>query len=257
MENTCHCPELVAEHGLSLLIETSGARILFDAGASPAFAANAGHMGVNLASVNMAVLSHGHYDHGGGLSRFLELNSHASVLVSPHAFDGHFNAIGRDIGLNAALASHPRVVRASETVCSPLPGLTLYAGSVLGDSAEDIAGGMTMVVNGVRQPEDFRHEQYMVIEEAGRRILFSGCSHRGVLRIVRHFRPDVFVGGFHLMKLNPQLDADALLATADELAAYPTIYLTGHCTGEGAFRVMQRRMGRRLRSLSTGQVIDL
>lgn len=257
MENTCSYPELVAEHGLSLLIETAGSRVLFDTGASSAFAANAERMGVDLASVDLAVLSHGHYDHGGGLPRFLELNTHAPVLVSPHAFERHFNAAGRDIGLDAALASHPRVVRVAAAVCSPLPGLTLYAGSVLGDSAESVSGGMTMEADGVRQPEDFRHEQYMVIEEAGRRILFSGCSHRGVLPIVRHFRPDVFIGGFHLMKLNPQLDADILLATADELAACPTIYLTGHCTGEGAFRVMQRRMGRQLRPLTTGQVVDL
>lgn len=257
MENTCCCPGLVAEHGLSLLVETAGVRILFDVGATPAFAANAERMGVDLAAVDLAVLSHGHYDHGGGLARFLELNTRAVVRVSPYAFGGHYNAAGRDIGIDAALEAHPRVLPTPGESFSPIPGVTLYAGRVVGDAAEDISGGMTMALGDTRLPEDFRHEQYMLVEESGRRILFSGCSHRGVLRIVRHFRPDIFVGGFHFMKLDPQRDADTLSAAAAELAAYPTMYWTGHCTGEGAFRLMQSRMGKRLRAFSTGLVVDL
>ena len=96
-ENTCNRPELEAEHGLSLLIEAAGMRILFDTGASPLFASNATQMGLDLATVDMAILSHGHYDHGGGLEHFLNINMHAPVWVSPHAFDVHFNALGKDI----------------------------------------------------------------------------------------------------------------------------------------------------------------
>ena len=94
-ENTTACPELTAEHGLSLYIEANGLRILFDAGQSDAFAENAQRLGVDLSGVDLAVLSHGHYDHGGGLMRFLELNDHAPVYVSSHAFGGHYNASGK------------------------------------------------------------------------------------------------------------------------------------------------------------------
>ena len=77
IENTTLSPALTAEHGLSLYIETRGHKILFDMGQSPAFAENAETLGVDLSEIDLAILSHGHYDHGGGLATFLELNSTA------------------------------------------------------------------------------------------------------------------------------------------------------------------------------------
>ena len=66
-ENTARDPALTPEHGLSLLVETAGRVILLDVGQSDAFAKNAERMGLSLADVDLAVLSHGHYDHGGGI----------------------------------------------------------------------------------------------------------------------------------------------------------------------------------------------
>ena len=81
MENTALSPELTAEHGLSLFVETDSARFLFDAGQSGAFADNAKKLGVDLRAADFAVLSHGHYDHGGGIRKFLELNKTAPVYL--------------------------------------------------------------------------------------------------------------------------------------------------------------------------------
>ena len=72
MENTACREDLAKEHGLSLYLQTGERHILFDAGQSGAFADNARAMGVDLEQVDTAVLSHGHYDHGGGLNRFLD-----------------------------------------------------------------------------------------------------------------------------------------------------------------------------------------
>ena len=65
-ENTAASDEFGCEHGLSLYVETGKHRLLFDTGASDLFAKNAARLGVELSAVDTAVLSHGHYDHGGG-----------------------------------------------------------------------------------------------------------------------------------------------------------------------------------------------
>ena len=172
IENTsCHS-DLVAEHGLSLLIETAaGLRILFDAGATAAFADNAQHMGVDLASVDVAVLSHGHFDHGGGLARFLELNHHAPIWVSPHAFDAHYNANGKNIGLSPELRLHPQIRMLHAEQLELAPGVQLHRASNMPTPHGAEGQDMTTVINGERVADDFRHEQYLQIEEKGKRIL--------------------------------------------------------------------------------------
>ena len=87
LENTPSSDSVTAEHGLRLFIETENAKILFDMGQTDAFANNARVLGIDLSSADLAVLSHGHYDHGGGLTKFLELNRTAPVYLSPHAFE--------------------------------------------------------------------------------------------------------------------------------------------------------------------------
>ena len=254
VENTTCREDLTAEHGLSLYMEAGGHRILFDAGQSDAFARNGASLGIDLEKVDFAVLSHGHYDHGGGLSRFLEINNHAPVYMSPHAFDGHYNADGRDIGLDPALRPSGRIRFAGDGQ-RVAEGITLYRelGGQMPYPIEPF--GLTVLENGVRKPEDFRHELYLLIQEAGKRIPISGCSHRGILNIMDRFRPDVLIGGFHFMKLSP--DSEALEAAANRLMGYDTVYYTGHCTGQAQFCRMRQIMGSRLQYLSTGTVLDI
>lgn len=255
-ENTTCSAELAAEHGLSLLIETNGQLILFDTGASGAFADNAEHMGLDLQQVDAVVLSHGHYDHGGGLERFLSLNSQAPVYVSPHAFEPHFNAAGKDIGLSHTPADHPRIRRVHDNEFRLAAGITLHRALDMPPTYPPAGEGMSTIVKGERVADDFRHEQYLLVEEAGKRVLVSGCSHRGVLNIATYFRPDVLVGGFHFMKADPIRDADRLHHAADILQQLPTRYYTGHCTGEAAGKILATRLGDRLHFLHTGLCVE-
>ena len=102
-------------------------------------------------------------------------------------------------------------------------------------------------------PDDFRHEQYMLIEENGKQILFSGCSHKGILNIAEWFQPDVLIGGFHFSKL--PLD-DTLKDYAQYLEGFKTEYYTCHCTGVEQFSFMKQFMSR-LFYLSAGQILQL
>ncbi len=99
------------------------------------------------------------------------------------------------------------------------------------------SAGLTVMKDGVFVPDDFRHEQYLLIEEAGRRILISGCSHKGVVNIMEWFRPDVLIGGFHFMKLPTD---NVLQSYAERLDGYDCDYYTCHCTGTEQYEYMKR-----------------
>lgn len=248
MENTACREDLCFEHGLSLYLETQNHKILFDAGQSGAFADNAEKLGMNLAQVDFAVLSHGHYDHSGGLWKFLEINGQGPVYVSSHAFEPHYSAKGY-IGVDPALKNHDRIRYVAEET-NLAEGITLY---MLGSAPMDTAG-LQMEENGVRKPDDFRHEQYLMIEEQGKRILISGCSHKGILNIVDAFRPDILIGGFHFMKIE---DEETLKAAAKKLLEYDTIYYTGHCTGRKQYDHLKDIMGEKLHYIAAGTILEL
>lgn len=257
IENTACRSDLSAEHGLSLYIETGDHRILFDAGQSGAFADNAEKMGIDLSKVDLAIISHGHYDHGGGLARFLERNRTAPVYLSCHAFERHYNAAGKYIGLDSTLAGCDRIIRVAEEmeICD---GIRLLTCNDRERAFQTDPFGLTVMENGQLCPEDFRHEQYLLIREQGKRVCFSGCSHKGILNIAHWFQPDVLVGGFHFKQLDPAGEGTAVLeAAAQMLLQYPTRYYTGHCTGVEQYEYMKRIMGSKLNAISTGSYIEI
>lgn len=249
LENTSACG-LPAEHGLSLFVEMENCRFLFDMGQTDLFARNAETLGIDLNTADFAVLSHGHYDHGGGLRTFLALNEHAPVYMNRYAFEPHYNGTEKYIGLDQGLRASGRIVFLEEDL-QISEGITVY-GCLNAPKVVDFgSSGLNMIQGGRMMPEDFRHEQYLLAEENGKKILFSGCSHRGILNVMHGFRPDVLIGGFHLSK-HP-LD-ETLAGYAKALDAYPTVYYTGHCTGTEQYRFMKERM-RNLHYLSTGKTV--
>lgn len=249
MENTSCREDLCFEHGLSLYLETGSHKILFDAGQTAAFADNAQTLGVDLGNVDFAVLSHGHYDHSGGLGKFLETNENAPVYVSQWAFEPHWESDGRYVGVDLSLQENGRIRYVAEKT-TLAEGITLFR---LETAPMDTAG-LLVEENGVRLPDDFRHEQYLLLEEAGKRILISGCSHKGILNIMEAFRPDILIGGFHFMKITEE---EKLEAAAKKLLAYDTVYYTGHCTGQKQYDYLKTIMGEKLHYISTGTVLEL
>ena len=257
MENTAADPAFQAEHGLSLYIETGDTKILFDSGQSPAFAQNAKTLGVDLAAVDFAVLSHGHYDHSGGLETFLSLNDHAPVYLSQYAFDESIDGIGKYIGVDPSLQGNPRLIPVQSGM-QIAPGLELFTDEGFSYKQPVQPYGLCVRRDNALLPDDFRHELYLLITEGSKRILLSGCSHRGIVNIASWFSPDVLIGGFHFMKLDPGGDGKQTLdAAAKELTAYNTRYCTCHCTGVAQYEYLKPLMGNQLQYLSCGQEIVL
>lgn len=241
---------LPVEHGLSLYIELADKKLLFDTGQSSLFSKNAERLGIDLGEVDVAVLSHGHYDHGGGLEKFLEINKKAPVYMSKFAFEPHFNG-EKYIGLDTDLNRDRFIFTDGVTKISD--GLTLYSCNEMEKKVEFGSFGLNMFKNGKLVPDDFRHEHYLLIEENGKRTLISGCSHKGIINIVNRFKPDALVGGFHFSKL--ELD-NKLKSYAENLNSYNTNYYTCHCTGEEQFKFMKKYM-KNLNYLSEGETIEI
>ena len=252
IDNTTELDFMKVEHGLSLYIETEKCKILFDMGQTDLFYENAKALGVELCDVDIAVLSHGHYDHGGGLRKFLEINDRAPVYIHKDAFLPHYNGTEKYIGLDTYLKDSTRIVFTSDQHI--INGeLELFSCNGRERCHALIPSGLNEKSSGSFVPDDFRHEQYLLIKEKGKKVLISGCSHKGILDIARWFSPDVLVGGFHYSKL--ALDG-CLADAARELESYRTEFYTCHCTGREQYEFMKRYMTG-LHYLSCGQNITV
>lgn len=262
-ENTAASKNFGCEHGLSLYVETDKHRLLFDTGSSGLFAENAVKLGVDLSTVNMAILSHGHYDHGGGLKTFLNKNTQAKVYVHERAFEPHYadrpNGTKAYIGLDTGLLPNKRFVFCRERVrideelelFSEIRGET----SVPSGNAELYRKEENAFLS-----DDFAHEQNLVIYQNGRVLLIAGCAHRGIVNIVRYFRtvngrfPDIVIGGFHLHSHGSGKNeaAETVDAVARELIQTGAQYYTCHCTGQEAYKRLKAAMGKQIGYLSAG-----
>ena len=268
VENISDNPNLTAEHGLSLYIETMRHKILFDTGASQIFAENAGKMGVDLSAVDIAIISHGHYDHGGGIRTFLELNQSAKIYINKNAFQNHYSqsifSQQKYIGLDQGLFPNPRFVFVDKglIIDEELEIFSHIAGNRFPPSGNQ---DLYMETKGELQQDDFSHEQNLIISENGKTLLVAGCAHKGIVNIVDQFyqdkkrMPDYVIGGFHLYNGAAKKDEAPSIVSGIGKALLETKvqYFTGHCTGKKSYEQLKGILGEKLGYISTGSQIKL
>ena len=290
-ENTEGAAGCGFEHGLCFYIETEHHKLLMDTGQSDLFIKNAEKLGVDLTKVDTVVLSHGHYDHGGGILPFAEINPDAKIYVQASAFGEYYSIDSKGqphyIGLAEGIRELPQIVVVGskpdseekedaqsevDTEGSFEDGiyriddeLSLFTG--IGNEYPIPSANqrlMKKTEEGMVQ-DDFGHEQCLVINEGTKSVLLSGCAHHGILNILDRYRalyggdPDVVISGFHMMKRHGYSDEDItmIIDTALELRKLHTVFYTGHCTGVEPYNAMKKLMGDKLHYVHSGDEIRI
>lgn len=258
IENTTDS-ELKCEHGLSLYIEYKDKRILLDAGSTEAFAENAADMGVDLKTVDLAFLSHGHYDHSGGFGAFIKENQKAPVYAMERVVGGYYSTSGGSLhgigipvevlnGLKERFALVTDVTKVAE-------GITLVPHDTPGLEKQGKRAGLYyqkgLALNCDLVPDDFAHEMSVVFETDEGLVICNSCSHGGLQNIVREVK-EVFpgskilayVGGLH-MKGRENGEEICTFSTEEVKALTDFIktediqlLITGHCTGAPAMKLL-------------------
>ena len=213
MENTAPTDCLAAEHGLSLLIEGGGRRVLYHTGGSPRFMQNAGALGAGLLGLDALVLSHGHYDHTGGAAALLSLEEPPREIFLGRGFFDPRRSREKDGLMDISSMVEERLLKRSGIPCRVVgeepvklgEGLWLVSGFAPGEPVEAPSPRLLRLRGGALEVDAFEEEVAVVLETPGHLALVSGCSHVGVLNMCRRVeelfgRPVTdFVGGTHLM----------------------------------------------------------
>lgn len=290
-ENTEGAAGCGFEHGLCFYIETEHHKLLMDTGQSDLFIKNAEKLGVDLTKVDTVVLSHGHYDHGGGILPFASINPDAKIYVQASAFGEYYSIDSKGqphyIGLAEGIRELPQVVvvgskpdsaekedaqSEADTEGSFEDGiyriddeLSLFTG--IGNEHPIPSANQRLMKKTEEDmvQDDFVHEQCLVIKEGSKSVLLSGCAHHGILNILERYRelyggdPDVVISGFHMMKRHGYSDEDItmIIDTALELRKLRTVFYTGHCTGVEPYNAMKKLMGDKLHYVHSGDEIRI
>ncbi len=253
IDNITKDDKLLDEWGLSLYIEYKEQKILLDTGASDAFLKNAQAMGIDLKQVDFGVLSHAHYDHADGLDAFFDACPDIPFYLSENCRENAYGIkedeplkyIGIKRGLLEQYADRIHFVEGPAEISE---GVWLIPHSKKDYEAIALRGRLYRMEEGEKEPtpENFDHEQSLVLETKEGLVIFNSCSHTGMENIVEEVRGQLpgkkilaYFGGLHLFLLND----DEIMHVADLIQGLGIEkVMTGHCTGDHAFALLQEKL---------------
>lgn len=242
VENTVQRRGLLAEHGLSYAIDFDGRRVLFDTGQSPAVLANnAAKLDWPLAAIEAVALSHGHFDHTGGLPAVLEAAPAARIFLHPAALEPKFQRVDGKIGdysttpaSLASLDSHRDQIILTAGVTEIVTGLFATGEIPRTNDYETTGGAFYLDADGLRV-DPIVDDQSLFFRSADGIVIILGCSHAGVVNTVDYvlsLHPGeplaAVIGGMHLWKTSSE---HRRRVGAQLLSRKPKLLAGCHCAG--------------------------
>lgn len=265
-ENTAKGRGILAEHGMAYWIETPNGNVLFDTGQGNVLQHNANTCGIDLRSANAIVLSHGHYDHTGGLCHAMQCAPEASVYFHPDALLDRFTAgpNGRVRRVNVAFlyerlfASLPnRIVQSAEPT-EILPGL-FTTGSVPRTNDFEDTGGAFFLDAHAKEIDPINDDQSLFFHGRDGTVLILGCAHAGVVNTLHHTaqltgsaQVHTVIGGMHLLHASAER-LDHTFAALEALQVQQ--FGPCHCTGIRAIAAFWNRFPNQCIEMHAGRTL--
>jgi 7,8-dihydropterin-6-yl-methyl-4-(beta-D-ribofuranosyl)aminobenzene 5'-phosphate synthase len=256
-----------SKFGLSLYIEYAENKILFDLGPSTVLVKNAIKLGVDLSDIDYVFLSHGHFDHGRGLKTFFASNNKAKIYIHKYAPQKYYaNILGLIkiyVGLNKKIIKkfQDRFIFIDKDT-QIVEGINVFANFSSTFTRPDTKKSLVEKINNKFIVDEFKHEMVLALKENDGTVLFTGCSHSGIVNMVNDItdrlnNPQIkaVVGGFHT--LDKHKNDDYIKNLIEALAQINTVFYTGHCTGRAIFKFMNAELGSKIRTMNTGQIIEI
>ncbi len=262
-------PNFGAEHGVSFYIETNKHKVLFDVGQSSLFLSNARRFNIDLSLVDVLIISHGHYDHGGGLEDFIRVNKHATIYLQESAFETFYSMRKENEYTYIGLSQYIDKNRFTFIKGDLLIDEELRIINKIEHDFDFPKSNQTMFkqVKEEMIQDNFEHEHSLIVTENNHQVLFAGCAHKGILNIIdqaeKLVKPkcitEVF-GGFHLQSRFEKYEES--ISHIQDMAKIMLdknilVYYSGHCTGDRAFDIMKNVLKERLQHFHPGLIVDL